>query len=152
LTPYFDIKDAIQSWMGVPVSNSDSRFRQFLMFLPSFDARLDTLEFSEGNLKIKSNFAADKLQIVILSTDGVQTVRLEKPLEAEHQFALMPNPTSLQVFLVNDRSEILDSFTETESWTTRHRVIFAGTAYPTELMAMIRGGETDRVEFKEHLC
>lgn len=151
LSPYFDIRDAIQSWIGVPVANSDSRFRQFLLFVPCFDARLDTLEFSDGNLKVKTSFAADKLQIAILATDGAQTVRVSKPLEIEQQFALMPNPTSLQVFLVNEYSEILDSFAEDEHWTTRHRVIFAGTAYPTELMAMVRGGETDRVEFKEFI-
>ncbi len=151
LSPYFEIKDAIQSWMGVPVANSDSRLRQFLLFLPCFDGRLDTLEFSEGKLKVKSSFAADKLQIAVLATDGAQTVRLSKPLQIEQQFTLMPNPTSLQVFLVNDRSQVLDSFEETENWSTRHRVIFAGTAYPTELMAMVRGGETDKVEFKEFI-
>lgn len=56
--------------------------------------------------------------------DGVKTTRLTNPLEAEQQFTLMPNPTSLRVFVVNDRSEILDSFAEDENWTTRHRVIF----------------------------
>jgi hypothetical protein len=151
LNPYFNVIDAIQSWMAIPVSNSDARFRQLLLFVPRFDARLDSLEFSEGNLKVKSSFVANGLQIAVLATDGAKTTRLTKPLEAEHQFALMANPTSLRVFVVNDRSEILDSFAEDENWSTRHRVIFAGTAYPTELMAMIRGGETDKVEFKEFI-
>src|SRR5258708_37103678 len=135
--------------MGVPVSNSDSRFRQFLLFVPRFDARLDTLEFSEGNLEVKSSFAADGLQIAVLATDGTKNIRMTKPLAAEQQFTLMPNPTSLRIFVVNDRSEILDSFAEEENWTTRHRVIFAGTTYPPQLMEMIRGGKPARLEFKE---
>jgi hypothetical protein len=63
LTPYFHVKDAIQDWMGVSASDSDARFRQFLLFVPSFDARLDALEFSKGVLEVRSSFKIRNVRI-----------------------------------------------------------------------------------------
>ncbi len=151
LTPYFHVKDAIQDWMGVSASDSDARVRQFLLFVPSFDARLDALEFSKGVLEVRSSFKVRNVHLAVLASDGQGTTRLTKPLRKKQRLSLMPNPTSLRVFIVNDKSETLDSFAEEENWSTRHRVIFAGSKYPTELMHMIRGGETDSVEFKEFI-
>jgi schlafen family protein len=151
LTPYFHVRDAIQNWSGVSISDSDGRFRQFLLFVPRFDARLDALEFSKGVLEIRSSYKVRGLHLAVLASDGQSTTRLAKPLRKKQRLSLMPNPTSLRLFVVNDKSETLDSFAEEENWSTRHRVIFAGSEYPTELMHMIRGGETDAVEFKEFI-
>jgi hypothetical protein len=151
LTPYFHVKDAIQDWVGVSVADSDARFRQFLLFVPRFDARLDALEFSKGVLEIRSSFRVHNLHLAVLANDGQTTTRSAKPLQKRQRITLMPNPTNLRVFIVNDKSETLDSFAEDEHWSTRHRVIFAGSNYSTQLMQMIRGGETDSVEFKEFI-
>jgi hypothetical protein len=151
LTPYFHVKDAIQNWLGVAVSDSDARFRQFLLFVPRFDARLDTLEFSKGVLEIRSSYRVRDLHLAVLASDGQATTRLTQRLKRKQRLNLMPNPTSLRVFILNDKSETLDSFAEEENWSTRHRVIFAGSKYSAVLMHMIRGGETDAVEFKEFI-
>jgi hypothetical protein len=87
----------------------------------------------------------------VLATDGDHTLRFAKALRKKQEFTLMPNPTGLNVFITNKRSEILDSFVEDQRWASGERVIFAGTTYSTELINMIRGGETDSVEFKEFI-
>ena len=151
LPPYFNAKDAIAEWAGVPVSDSDGRNRKLLLFIPRFDARLEAMDFSKGVLRINTASSIPELHLSVLATDGDTTFRCTQPLQATQEFSLMPNPTQLRIFIVNEKSEILDSFTEDQNWASRERVIFAGARYPTALMDMIRHGETDAVEFKEFI-
>lgn len=63
----------------------------------------------------------------------------------------MTNPTSLRVFITNDKGEIVDLFGEEQAWATRERVILAGARYSQESMDMIHRGESDTVELKEFI-
>jgi hypothetical protein len=145
------VQDAIRNWASLPISDSDSRFQKLLLFIPRFDARIETLKFSKGILEVQCNALTRGLHLAVLAIDSERTLRFAKALRKRQEFTLMPNPTGLNIFVTNKGSEILDSFIEDERWTSRERVIFAGTAYSTELMSKIRGGETDSVEFKEFI-
>jgi hypothetical protein len=151
LVPYLNVRDAISQWVSLPVSDSDSRFQKLLLFVPRFDARIRSLEFSKGLLKTECDSSVRGLHLAVLATDGEHILRFAKALRKQQEFELMPNPTGLNVFITNNKSEILDSFVEDERWASRERVIFAGTSYSKELMNMIRRGETDSVEFKEFI-
>lgn len=148
LPPFLNPKDAIRHWIRVPVSDSDTRYRQFLLFIPDFTARLGRMTFSEGVLRVQSSYAPGVLHISVLAADGRTTFRKTKPLRKSHSFKLMPNPNSLRVFITSDKGIILDKFAEDEAWTTHERVIFAGARYSGESLEMIRRGESDSVEFK----
>ena len=149
LPPFFDAKDAIQNWTGVPVSDSDNRFHEILLFLPDFTARLGGLTFKDGRLRVTSEFApSESLDISVLATDGNTTFRKTNSLRKSQVFRIMTNPTSISVFITESRGRILDRFDEDQISTTRERVIFAGVDYSRSLVESIRQGESDTVEFK----
>jgi hypothetical protein len=148
LPPFFNPRDAITNWIGVPVGDNDARFSRFLLFIPDFTARLGRITFADANLAVRAEFASTGLSISALASDGRTTFRKTKPLRKAQSFRLMQNPSSLRVFITDDRATILDRFAEEEAWTTRERVIFAGAKYSEAVMEMVRRGETDTVEFK----
>jgi hypothetical protein len=149
LPPFFNPKDAITNWIRVPVGNSDGRFGRFLLFIPDFTARLGRITFTDALLNVRADFTSRRLSISVLASDGRTTYRKTKPLRRVQNFKLMQNPSSLSVFITDEKGEILDKFAEEEAWTTRERVIFAGAKYSETVMNLIRRGETDTIEFKE---
>lgn len=151
LPPFFNPKDAVTNWIRVPVGDSDGRFGRFLLFIPDFTARLGRITFADAVLRVRADFASRGLSVSVLASDGRTTCRSTKPLWTTQTFKLMQNPSSLRVFITDDRGAILDKFAEEEAWTTRERVIFAGAKYSETVMNMIRRGETDAVEFKEFI-
>jgi hypothetical protein len=149
LPPFFDAKDAVRHWIKVPVGDSDARFRQVLLFIPDFAARLDRMSFTDGALRVLSSFhPGGALEISVLATDGHETFRKSNRLRKSQTFRMMSNPTSLRVFITNEGGRIVDSFSEEPAWATRERVIFAGARYSEASMDLIRRGESDTVEFK----
>ncbi len=152
LPPFFDAKDAISHWIGVPVSDHDGRLRRLLLFIPDFTARFEQMSFADGILSVQCSLSADGvLAMSVLATDGRDTFRNTAPLQEMHCFKLMTNPTSLRVFITNQSGQVLDSFAEEQAWATGERVIFAGARYSDASMDMIRRGETDAVEFKQFI-
>jgi len=151
LPPFVDAADAIRHWVGVPVSHSDSRIRHFLLFMPRFDARIERMQFSKGQLEVSCAARVSGLHLAVLAEDSERTFRGSVPVEPTVRFELMPSPTRLLVFVVDAKGEILDSFEEQEQWCSGERVIYAGAQYSRELMKLIRQGETDTVEFKEFI-
>jgi len=148
LPPFFDVRDAVATWTKVPVVDNDGRYGRLLLFVPDFRARFERLTFDDETLRVNASFSKRGLSISVLASDGRKTVRKTARLRKRQSFALLPNPTSLRLFITNETGEIIDSFSEEERWTTRERVIFAGARYSEEVMGMIRQGETDVVEFK----
>lgn len=151
LPPFLNPKDAITNWIRVPVGDNDGRHSRLLLFIPDFTARLGKIAFADAILDVRADFESSELSVSVLASDGRTTFRKTKTLKRAQRFKLMQNPILLRVFITNERGEILDSFAEEEPWTTRERVIFAGARYSDEVMDMIRGGETDTVEFKEFI-
>jgi hypothetical protein len=153
LTPYFDVTDAVSHWIGVGGKHSGNGLGlgMLYVFLPRFDAKLDNMEFSDGKLKLHCTVTSPDLHLAILAAGANETLRSCIPLRKRQSIKLMANPVQLKVLVVNSDSEIIDEFTETEQGASRHRVIFAGARYSTELLEMIRHGETDKVEFKQFI-
>lgn len=152
LLPFFDPKDAIRHWIRVPVNDSDSRYRNLLLFIPDFTARLRQMSFKDGKLRVQSTFSSDtKAAISVLATDGRETYRKTKSLRKSQSFNVMANPTSVRVFITNERGRILDQFAEDQMGATGKRVIFAGAGPSDASINMIRQGESDKVEFKEFI-
>jgi hypothetical protein len=152
LPPFFNVVDVVRNWIGVKsAGDSDGRNGRLLLFLPTFSARLEQLTFSDEMLMVKSSSQECTFWISVLATDGRTTVRETQKLAASHQFQLMENPTSLQVFITNEHGDIVDTFSEEERWSSRERVIYAGAYFSRETMDTIRRGETDTVEFKEFI-
>jgi hypothetical protein len=154
MTPYFDVADAVSDWIGIGVGRGGSGLSlgKLSVFLPRFDARLDKMNFADALLDIESTMSIKTdLHLAVLAADAKETIRSATPLLAKQSIKLMTNPEKLKVLIVNSESEILDEFSETEQGASRERVIFASAAYSTELLDMIRHGETDAVEFKEFI-
>lgn len=152
LLPFFDPKDAIRHWIGVPVNDSDSRYRHLLLFVPDFTVRLGQMSFKDGIFRVQSKFSPDTtLAISVLATDGRDTYRKTKPLRGSQTFKLMANPISVRVFITSENGNILDQFAEDQTGATGKRVIFAGARYSESSMNAIRHGESDTTEFKEFI-
>lgn len=148
LPPFSNPQDAVSSWIGIPIGDSDNRFSQLLLFLPDFTARLAALTFAEGLLRVRVRFMSEDLSISVLARDERTIFRKTKKLRKTQSFKMMEDPAALEVFVTDGDGAIVDSFSEREQWTTGKRVIFAGTRYSADTMQMVRRGETDVVEFK----
>lgn len=153
LPPYFNVLDVVRNWIGLPsAGDSDARNGRLLLFIPTFEARLESLKFSDEVLTVESTArAGGKLWLSVLASDGHNIVRHTQELQPSQQFRLMENPTSLQIFITNESGETVDTFSEEERWASRERVIYAGASFSQDTMNTIRRGETDAVEFKEFI-
>jgi hypothetical protein len=134
------------------MSSSDSRTEKLLLFFPSFEAVLESLTVDGENLLIET-VCEDSSYVLNVLADGPGVKRrLRKEAEHMNEFKIPFNTDSLRVYLVDSSDDIVDFHEETRSWLNgAQRVLYAGAAYPQELVELIRRGETDRVEFKEFI-
>jgi hypothetical protein len=166
LPAYDSVEEALRTWVGLRPfhGSSDARLGKVIVVVPLQGPRFGKLEFvRDKSLKVQVDHASGDAKIelkgVWQSGAGASVTDFSEQVTSEGLEVPCPKQAEgLSLWLINSKSEILDSFQESPQRCSRvERVlhlpeprsgIYGGGESEPDLLAEIRAGECETVEFK----